>query len=411
MINSFLSGFSGIKMTSKILTFVFFNFVASVAIGVSLIVIPWSIVSLDGTGVALVSASLATTALLAFISPFAGKLIDSCSRKTFLFSLLLFMGLALFVSGKAIESGLYEGLVLVGYFGFTQLFFMLYYNVRGAFIQERFSKEERNSVNSLMEFETQLATLISSIITVVYLTDGDFTSVLTYCSTALILASIAVLISFSSDQVTKPEPQGKSLKRVSVVVGIIREYKSLVIFGVASNAPFLIVMATNVINPVYFNGVQLSDISIIATIGVVYTISAMIGAAMFPKLTTRFSIVSIVTKALFATFIAAILASLIGGEIAVIVASFVWGASNAMCKVSYNTIIMKEVSSSQIGQYYSVIQSSIYVLRAVISIALLALIESSISINLYVITLIISLIAIVTMNEFRKSKAMFSREV
>ncbi|EHI9239247.1 MULTISPECIES: MFS transporter [unclassified Vibrio] len=396
-------------MTSKILIFVFFNFVASVAIGVSLIVIPWSIVSIDGTGEALVSASLITTVLLAFASPFAGKFIDLCSRRNFTFSLLLFMGVALYAAGIAIDSGLYKALVLMAYFGFTQLFFMLYYNVRGAFIQERFSEDERNNVNSLMEFETQLASLLSSVITITFLTEGHFSQTIIFCSVALVLAAVAVLLCFSSKEVTgdKVEPIQKEKQSVHKIVST---YKPLIFFGVAVNAPFLIVMATNIINPVYFNGVQLSDISIIATISVVYTISAMVGASSFPKLSKTYPINTIVALALALSLGAGLLATVVGGEIAVIVASFVWGATNALCKVSYNTVVMKQVAQHQIGQYFSIIQAAIYIFRTLISIVLLSLIKFEISFNLYVITLVISLVALMVMVEFKKSKAIYSKE-
>ncbi|WP_421318390.1 MFS transporter [Aeromonas veronii] len=394
-------------MIFKTLSFILFNFIASVSIGVSMIIIPWNMVSIDGTGEALFSASLITTSLLAFISPFAGRVIDFYSRKNFLFILLTFMGVALFASGMAMKSETYEVLVLMTYFGITQVFFMLYYNIRGAFIQECFSVEERNIVNSLMEFETQFATLLSSMITIHYINKNDTALMVTYCSIALFVAAISVLFfSTSKSSVVR----NNKLMEMPSASFIMKKYKHLFLFGVASNAPFLIVMATNIINPVYFNHIHLSDISIIATIGIVYTIAAMIGAAVFPKLIQFLSIKKTVLYSLTLSLIASIYASIIGGEVAIIASSFIWGITNAICKITYNNVAMKEVDTNQIGQYYSLIQSSIYTLRTTISILLLWLITSKVQLDLYTITMLISFSALIVMSYINKKDLILSKE-
>ena len=110
------------------------------------------------------------------------------------------------------------------------------------------------------------------------------------------------------------------------------------------------------------------------------------------------------------SLIASIYASIIGGEVAIIASSFIWGITNAICKITYNNVAMKEVDTNQIGQYYSLIQSSIYTLRTTISILLLWLITSKVQLDLYTITMLISFSALIVMSYINKKDLILSKE-
>lgn len=85
----------------------FANFIASTAMGISLTIVPWELSSTMGGDKILAFTATWATAILIFISPFAGRVTDSISRRSALIMCVGIMGLVLQLTSFAYENRCY----------------------------------------------------------------------------------------------------------------------------------------------------------------------------------------------------------------------------------------------------------------------------------------------------------------
>ncbi len=166
------------------------NLVASIAMGIALTIVPWELANSVGGGKFLAFTASWSTAVLIFVSPVAGRLVDGLSRRFTLMICVVIMGAGLQVSALTYGSPLLKVAGLSVFYFLSQMFFLFFYNALTAFIQEVFDEEERGKVNGWMQVEMQVSTVIVGLLMIYFVESEDFRSVLILNGLLLFLSAL-----------------------------------------------------------------------------------------------------------------------------------------------------------------------------------------------------------------------------
>lgn len=390
----------------NLLVLFFSNFIASLSIGLSLVIAPWVLSSIEGGETTLVLTASITTFVLIFISPLVGRIVDSVSRKMVMFFSFLFMSVILVLCSYFYNSVIYQKYTLVTFYFSSQLFFLITYSARNAFIQEVFSSEEHGKVNGWMEFETQIAGLISAIVTIYILGDSVFQSALMLCGIFMVISALLILlIPYKSEH-----NKSKIENSLFIYKGIFKR-KNLIFIGLAANTPFLVVMMLNVINPIYFNQILELEVSSIAIASISYTCGATLFSFYAKKVIDKLGEKRAMFLSISTFSFCALLSSLFPIFNFIVAISFLWGGFNSVSKISFNTYVMSVVDKSVIGSYLSIIQGCIYSLRTILGLILSFYLVYAPTDNYYLFAFFVSLLGVVlyiSSREVEKPKLKFA---
>lgn len=354
------------------------NFIGSVAMGIALTIAPWKLSSSIGGEKVLAFTASYATAILIFVSPVAGRIVDQFSRRASLVVCVVLMGAALQIAALTYPQPALRVVSLAIFYFASQLFFLFFYNALSAFIQEAFAEQDRGKVNGWMQVEIQLSSLVTGVL-MIFIIKSDVFAFVLMLNGLLLLASGGLLFFIPYKRQKPPERAHFS----GFVFAKILERKDLLVLGLCAKVTFVCVMLLNVVHPIYLNNVLQMDVSALATQSIVYGLAAAISGFWVSRFVTKSSAVLIMRTSLTG-FAAALLMICLLPEFAVIVAGAgALGATGSAMGVAFNTYIMSMVDQSIFGRYLSVVSTLTYIQRTLFGLGLAFLIAGYPAANYY----------------------------
>lgn len=326
------------------------NSLSAIGSGITMITISWLLVSSPGGNTTFGYISIMSTLFMFLCTPFIGHCIDRFSRKTLLLvneAIGAFAALVMVwwgFTGHSYETIHYIVLYIAGSF-----YYLVFYPNIFAFNQEVFAPEHYKSLSGTMEIQGQLTQVISGAVASYMITIVDvkwilLINMLSYVGALILLSFIPYI-----KQRTKVEKQPFA-KQIFEGIHFMKQKKQLFWFLFATYMPFIGVMMTNYLMPVYISDVLKANGSVYGTEGMMYGIGAMLAGIGIPILMKYVKTeVSIFFTMLIYTI--SITVMIIQPSVYLLYGLAIFKAmGNAGTRVARNVLMMEEVPNEIIGR-------------------------------------------------------------
>jgi MFS family permease len=326
------------------------NILSSIGTGITMIAVPWLFVNQAGGKVAFGYTMLTMTVLMFVLTPFISWMIDRISRKRML------------LAGEAIGGIIVIVFVIYGFLGMTyqtvhytilfaigSLYYTLFYPTIFAFNQEIFDNSQYKQLNGLMEIQGQLSAVLAGGLASFMLKSVELKWILlfdafTYVAAFILLALIPYKRTFAI------QTEGSFWKKISEGYFYMKSRPVLFLFLLAAFMPFIGVMVTNYLFPVYISDILHGDGSVYGLHEMVYGIGAAFAGILIPlmlqKLSTEWSIAITVLIYTIALIMYSFFPTIPLFYLLTILTAF----GNAGTRVARNSFIMEIVPNEKIGR-------------------------------------------------------------
>lgn len=355
----------------KLPILLFANFISSIAMGIALTIVPWELANTTGGSTVLALTATWATAILIFVSPIAGRIVDSMSRRSVLMISVIVLGVALQLVSFAYDNDTLRIVSLSAFYFLSQMYFLFFDNALTTFVQEIFHKRDRGKVNGWLQVEMQASTFIVGFLIIYLVTGQDFKYVLLINGLLMLLSALTLTF---IPYVRKTRPV--SLKVAKDVYLTIAKRTDLLLLGLCDGALFVCVMMLNIIEPIYFNSVLKVDISAVAMVSIAWGVGAGLSGFLVGRIVTEDSALTVLKIGVL-TYAGALLVICLNPALSTIVTMmFVCGAMGSGTRVAFRTFVMSKVHNDIFGSYMAVVQTMTYVQRTAFGLALAFIIAS-----------------------------------
>lgn len=381
---------------SRFRLIIFANISASIGSGITMIAVPWLLVTGDNGDSVFGYVALGMTIISFILTPFVGHLIDRMSRKRILVvsqtaSLLMLLIFAMmgFV-GASYEVWHYMIIYMIG-----SLYYTFFYPTMFALNQEIFSKKQYNSLNGTMEIQGQLSSMIAGGVASVLLTKWDlhYILLLDVCTYA---AAIYFYLKLPYKRRFAQEKEQTSKKNGAEGIKYLWKRPILFIFLLSSTMTFIGVMVTNYLFPVYLKDVLKVSGSIYALENMIYAMGAIAAGAMIPIIARKIG--NEKTIILSVVLYTIVISLIIHVKLPVyLTIMFFIAIGNSGARVARNSFLMERVPNDIIGRVDGVFRSVGLLLRVILLAIFTGMVSSGLILLCFILLsgiLIISSIAV-----------------
>jgi MFS family permease len=349
---------------SRFRLIIFANIASSIGSGITMIAVPWLLVTSDNGDAVFGYVALCMTIISFILTPFVGHLIDQMSRKKILLIsqmvsliMLLIFSIMGFV-GASYEIWHYMIIYMIG-----SLYYTFFYPTMFALNQEIFSKEQYSSLNGTMEIQGQLSSMIAGGVASLLLTKWDLQYIL-LVDACTYGAAIYFYVKLPYKRQTNHEKK-RAVSKGSEGIRYMWKRPALFIFLLFSTMPFIGVMLTNYLFPVYLTNVLKVSGSIYALESMIYAMGAIAAGAMIPMIARKIGnektiILSVV---LYTIVISLIIHVNLPIYLAIM---FFLAIGNSGARVARNSFLMDRIPNDIIGRVDGVLRSVGLFLRIVL---------------------------------------------
>lgn len=333
------------------------NILSSIGSGITMIGVPWLLINQVNGGVVFGYITIVMTAINFLLSPAIGHLVDRVSRKGLLmfgegFGFLIVASFA----GYGVLGLDYEVWHYILLYGSGSFYYNIFYPAIFAFNQEIFDKSVYKHLNGAMEIQGQLSSVIAGalaawLISTIELQWLLLVDAFTYLGAFLIISSIPYI---------KKSREAQSVSffyKVTEGYRFLKQRPVLFLFLMASFMPFIGVMVTNYLFPVYLAEVLKTDGSIYGLHSMIYGIGAVAAGIFIPILARKWgnerSIILTVSAYSFAISIVAVFQNVVTFLFLVVILAF----GNAGTRVARNSFMMENVPNAIIGRVDSLFRA------------------------------------------------------
>lgn len=359
------------------------NIASSIGSGITMIAIPWMLVSSEGGNKVFGFITIGMTILSFILTPFIGNLVDKVSRKKlliiseivcfvllFIFSLLGFMGLPY-------EIWHYTIIYMIG-----SLYYTIFYPTMFALNQEIFTKDHYKSLNGTMEVQGQLSSMIAGGLASILLMKWELHYILLLNT---ISYGAAIFFYLKLPYVRLPTLKSEVVKsQVSEGIRYMLARPAVFIFLLFSFMPFIGVMLTNYLFPVYLVDVLEANASVYGIEGMIYAIGAVIAGVFVPTLSSKFGNEKTIIFGIMVYTIAISLIVFVDLPVYLSLMLFL-AIGNSSTRVARNSFLMDHIPNNIIGRVDSLFRT----LGLLIRILLLALFTEMVSSELIIYCFIV----------------------
>jgi MFS family permease len=343
------------------------NLLSSVGSGITMVAIPWLLVS-EGDGATIFGYVTIIMTIINFImSPFIGQWVDRFPRKKLLMTgefvgfLVILLFALLGLSGMDYENWHYMIL-----YGTGSFYYNLFYPGMFALNQEIFPKSAYKALNGAMEIQGQLSSVIAGALAALMLGKVSLEWLLvfdafTYISAFLFFAAIPY-----SPKINQVTTMDSFWIKLTEGHRYMKKQPKLFLFLTASFMPFIGVMVTNYLFPVYLTTVLKVDGSVYGAQSMVYGIGAVLAGLFIPFVSNKFGNMNSI---FMTTLIYTIGISFIIFTKAVPVYLFIiilLAFGNAGTRVARNSYLMDIVPNSIIGRVDSLFRTIGLAIRVIL---------------------------------------------
>lgn len=347
----------------------FSNLFSGFGQGMTMIGISWHLVETTGSAQLLGSTMFVSACILFFVGPYIGTLIDRFSRK----KMLLVENLIGFSVLGALALwgfwGEYAEWMLISIYLVTTFMFQIHYPTLSALVQESYEPRHYNSINSLMEIEGQTASVLSGGVAGILLQTYGLHIVLIINALTYLFAfgNLSTMpYSFTLTGEAKANQGVSWLGQLGQSWRYIREKRGFLIFGLSAFMPFIAVMATNLLKPVYVSQTLQADVTIYSLGEMSFALGAVAAGFLVMLVVHKWGDVQAMVGniLLFAAAIVAMVALPYGW--ALVAAYLFYGWCNASVRLIRQSLYMKIVPKHMMGRVMSFFNSFGMMMRLVL---------------------------------------------
>lgn len=330
------------------------NIASSIGLGITMIAIPWFLVSSPDGNTTLGYITLVMTIFNFALTPLIGGLIDKFPRKKMLIAgesvgLLIMAIFACYgFMGNIYELRHYMVLFVTG-----SLYYTIFYPTMFAFAQEYFNKQYYKSLNGAMEVQGQIASMAAGGIAGAMIMTVPLQWILLLNAMTYMIAVLFFI---------KVKAEGKEIipkikKRESMKTGFVYMLKQPKIFYflIFATFPFIGVMITNYLFPVYLQQVLHADAWVYGLENMIYSLGAVCAGLLVPFIAKKIG--NEKTMVYGVLCYAAAISLIIFVDIPLYLSlMFFLALGNAGSRVARQTFMMEHIPNEYMGRVDSVIR-------------------------------------------------------
>ncbi|MDR7315238.1 MFS transporter [Brevibacillus nitrificans] len=347
----------------------FSNLFSGFGQGMTMIGIAWYLVEKTGSAQLLGSTMFTSAVLMFFIGPYIGTLIDRFSRKKMLLveNLIGFSVLgALAIWGFF---GSYVEWMLIAIYLVTTFMYQIHYPAQSALVQEGFEPRHYNSINSLLEIEGQTASVLAGGVAGFLLNSYGLHIVILFNALTYLFAFgllSTMKYTFTLEGEAKANQGVNWLGQLGQSWRYIREKRGFMVFGISAMMPFIAIMASNLLKPVYVSQTLKADVSIFSLGEMAYAIGAVAAGILVSLFVAKMGQLSAIVgnTLLFAIVIVAMVSLPYGW--ALVASYMVYGWCNASVRLIRQSLYMTIVPKHFMGRVMSFFNSVGMMMRLVL---------------------------------------------
>jgi MFS family permease len=393
------------------------NLLSSIGSGITMIAVPWLLISKEDGSTIFGYTTIVMTLINFIMAPFIGQWVDRFSRKKILLTgeLVGFLiVLAFAISGLlGVEYGNWHYMLL---YGTGSFYYNLFYPGMFALNQEIFPKSVYKSLNGAMEIQGQLSSVVAGAIGAMLIGKINLEYILLFDSFTYISA---FCFFWAIQYVPKKNPSIEIddgfWRKLTEGYRYMKSRPKLFLFLMASFVPFIGVMVTNYLFPVYLANVLKVEGTIYGAQSMVYGIGAVIAGITIPFIAIRLGNETsiVLTTFLYTVGIIFIIFTKVVPVYLVLIALLAFG--NAGTRVARNSFLMDSVPNQIVGRVDSLFRTIGLAIR-ILLLSTFTYINTNFDVqnSFYVLAglLVISLVVVfMTKKPFLKQKQIIMNEI
>jgi len=347
------------------------NITGSVGSGVTIIAVPWLLVHRANGDQLYGYATLGTTLLMFLFMPYYGAWLDRHSRKTILLAGEMFGFLAtLSMALVALASGRVETWQLMASYFFGMLYYTLHYPAKYAFLQQIIDRQHYQSLTGLMEVQGQAASMLAGGLAGLMIDRVPLWLILLIDSgTYLFSFAVQFTLPYEPTHLKNAPPPLDAWSAMAEGWRWLHERARLSLFFGCTLVPFILVMVSNYLFPVYVADVLHASAAVFGNGEIVFAIGALLAGVFIPKLASSRGAGQVITGTMVVCLVA--VALLVAGRTAVAyyVALALLGLGNAGVRVARNSVMLHVVPNKVMGRVGMFFSAADRLLRTVLTFA------------------------------------------
>ncbi|HVU26050.1 MAG TPA: MFS transporter [Opitutus sp.] len=337
------------------------NSTSSIGSGVTIIAVPWILVHRPDGDALYGWITLGTTIALFLIMPHYGAWLDHHSRKTMLLASELFgFGATIAMAAWAFFTGHVATWQLVFSYFAGMLYYTLHYPAKYAFLQQIFARDQYQSLMGLLEIQGQAAMVIAGGLGSVLIDHVPLALILlidacTYLVSFLVQSTLPYAAThLAATAGAGPPPMGHAIREGW---RWLHERPRLTVFFACTLVPFVLVMVSNYLFPIYVTEVLHASSAVFARSEIAFAVGAMLAGAVVPHFATargaEHAIVTVSSLCLVSLLILMFLPT----PAAFYVGLLLFGFGNAGTRVARTTLLFLVVPNpvmGRVGMFFNV---------------------------------------------------------
>lgn len=329
------------------------NITGSIGSGVTIIAVPWLLVHRPDGDALYGYATIGTTVALFLFMPYYGAWLDRHSRKTMLLAGELFGFLAtLTLTLWMLGSGQVETWQLVTSYFCGMLYYTLHYPAKYAFLQQTIDRRHYQSLTGLMEVQGQTASMLAGGLAGLLIDRVPLWLILLAdAGTYLFSFGIQSTLPYQATHLQHAGPPPASAWH-AMAEGWrwLHERARLSFFFGCTLVPFILVMVSNYLFPVYVSGVLHAPAAVFGNGEIVFALGALLAGVFIPRIATEHGTDRTITVAMGLCLVALTLLMCWHTSASYYVALGLFGLGNAGTRVARNAAILHLVPNHVMGR-------------------------------------------------------------
>ena len=326
------------------------------------------LVTSDNGGAVFGYITIGMTIINFLITPYIGTLVDRMSRKRLLIGselacfLVLLPFTALGFLGVSYETWHYTVIYVIGSLSYT-----LFYPTMFAMNQELFTKEQYKTLNGTMEVQSQLSSMIAGGVASILMLKWEIhyillLNILTY------IAAIYFYLKLPYARAERTEGKNSFNRKTSEGLLYMLARPAMFAFLLFSFMPFIGVMLTNYLFPVYLSDVLQTDANVYGILGMIYAVGAVVAGLLIPAVAKKLGNEKTMILGVLVYSIAISIVVFVELPIYLVLMFFL-ALGNSSARVARNSFLMDKIPNDIIGRVDSLFRT-IGLLQRIILLAI-----------------------------------------
>jgi MFS family permease len=351
------------------------NFLLVLGASITFMAIPWLIIQRENGNEILGYSNTIITFLVLLLLPYFGKLVDRTSRKRVVLGYLLF-GLTLncTIAVLTVITGRVELWHLLTVFSLGSLGATIYYPAQFALNQEIFASEQYESLSGAIEIQWQAGAMIAGGVGALLVGRVPLWLILFLDSTTY-LTSFLLLVGLPYQRKLQPADTN-AWRMMFEGFTYLRERPRLTFVLLASFLPFMALMVSNFLSPIFVHDVLRRGAAVYGIGEMSYAIGAIIAGLVIPHVNHRFGLVRTLLITIGIFMVAVALNPLAPIAVVFWLSFTLQGLGNAGARVARTILVLKTVPNEIIGRVNLFYSGAERLLRSLTLFAATSLITS-----------------------------------